>query len=97
VGDNMPWQTLRGWLPSTLPKRAVQADSIHGALSMCSPTISSLTPVDAGEGDTVDDRVSLRAVSKSGESEGDTEDDPVGPMTPGPTDSHVGETVTTLQ
>jgi len=40
---------------------------------------------DAGEGATIDDRVSSRAASKSGQSEGDTEDDPVGPMTPGPT------------
>jgi len=40
---------------------------------------------DAGEGVTIDDRVSSRAASKSGQSEGDTEDDPDGPMTPGPT------------
>jgi cysteine protease ATG4 len=39
---------------------------------------------DAGEGAAIDDRVSSRAASKSGQSEGDTEDDPVGPMTPGP-------------
>jgi cysteine protease ATG4 len=38
---------------------------------------------DAGEGAVVDDRVSSRAASKSGQSE-DTEDDPIGPMTPGP-------------
>ena len=49
---------------------------------------------DAGEGATIDDRVSSRAASKSGQSEGDTEDDPVGPMTPGPTDSRTGETTT---
>jgi len=48
---------------------------------------------DAGEGATIDDRVS-RAASKSGQSESDTEDDPVGPMTPGPTDSRTGETTT---
>ena len=52
---------------------------------------------DAGEGATIDDRVSSRAASKSGQSEGDTEDDPVGPMTPGPTDSRTGETTTTPQ
>jgi len=52
---------------------------------------------DAGEGATIDDRVSSRAASKSGQSEGDTEDDPVGPMTPGPTDSRAGETTTTPQ
>ena len=40
---------------------------------------------DAGEGAANDDRVSSRAASKSGQSEGDTEDDPVGPMTPGST------------
>jgi cysteine protease ATG4 len=40
---------------------------------------------DAGGGAAIDDRVSLRAAPKSGQSEGDTEDDPVGPMTPGPT------------
>ena len=40
---------------------------------------------DAGEGVANDDRVSSRATSKSGQSEGDTEDDPVGPMTPGST------------
>jgi hypothetical protein len=79
VRDNMPRQTLRGWLPSTLRKRAVQADCTQGALSMCSPTMFSLTPVDAGEGATVDDRVSSRAASESGQSEHDTEDDPVGP------------------
>ena len=38
---------------------------------------------DAGEGAVIDDRISSRAASKSGQSEGDTEDDPVGPMTPG--------------
>jgi hypothetical protein len=38
---------------------------------------------DAGEGAVVDDRVSSRAASKSGQSE-DTGGDPVGPMTPGP-------------
>ncbi len=38
---------------------------------------------DAGEA-VIDDRVSSRAASKSGQSEGDTEDS-VGPMTPGPT------------
>jgi cysteine protease ATG4 len=38
---------------------------------------------DAGEGAVVDDRVSSHAASKSGQGE-DTEDDPVGPMTPGP-------------
>ncbi len=38
---------------------------------------------DAGEGATIDDRVSSGAASKSGQGE-DTEDDPLGPMTPGP-------------
>src|SRR5258708_7611042 len=38
---------------------------------------------DAGEGATIDDRVSSHAASKSGQGE-DTEDDPLGPMTPGP-------------
>ena len=37
---------------------------------------------DAGEGAANDDRVFSRVASKSGQSEGDTEDDPVGPMTP---------------
>lgn len=45
---------------------------------------------DAGEGAAIDDRVSSRAASKSGQSEGDTEDDPVGPMTPGPTSVPTG-------
>ena len=40
---------------------------------------------DAGEGAANDDRVSSRAASGSGQSEGDTEDDPVGPMTPSST------------
>src|SRR5260221_1221196 len=52
---------------------------------------------DAGEGATIDDRLSSRAASKSGQSEGDTEDDPVGPMTPGPTDSRTEETTRTPQ
>jgi cysteine protease ATG4 len=52
---------------------------------------------DAGEGATIDDRVSSRAASKSGQSEGDTEDDPVGPMTPGPTVSSTAETDLTPQ
>lgn len=39
---------------------------------------------DAGEDAVIDDRFSSRAASKGGQSEGDTEDDPVGPMTPGP-------------
>ncbi|KAI0245661.1 hypothetical protein BJV78DRAFT_1287349 [Lactifluus subvellereus] len=39
---------------------------------------------DAGDGAANDDRISSRAASKSGQSEGDTEDDPVGPMTPCP-------------
>ena len=49
---------------------------------------------DAGEGATIDDRFSSRAASKSGQSEGDTEDDPDGPMTPGPTDSRTREITT---
>jgi cysteine protease ATG4 len=40
---------------------------------------------DAGEGATIDGRVLSRAASKSGQSEADTEDDLLGPMTPGPT------------
>ena len=40
---------------------------------------------DAGEGAANDDWVSSCATSKSGQSDGDTEDDPVGPMTPGST------------
>jgi cysteine protease ATG4 len=42
---------------------------------------------DAGDGAAIDDRVSSRTASKSGQSEGDTEEDPVGPMTPGPMNS----------
>jgi cysteine protease ATG4 len=49
---------------------------------------------DAGEGATVDDRVSSRAASKSGQSEGDTEDDPVMPMTPGPTVTNTADATT---
>jgi cysteine protease ATG4 len=48
---------------------------------------------DAGEGATVDDRVSSRAASKGAQSEVDTEDDAIGPITPAPTVS--GTSVTT--
>ncbi|KAI0259535.1 hypothetical protein BC834DRAFT_943164 [Gloeopeniophorella convolvens] len=43
---------------------------------------------DAGEGIANDDRVSSRAASKSGQSEADTEEDAVGPMTPGLSTTH---------
>jgi cysteine protease ATG4 len=52
---------------------------------------------DAGEGASIVDRVSSRAASKSGQSEADTEDDPVGPMTPGPTVTSTTETTVTPQ
>jgi hypothetical protein len=45
-------------------------------------TLMAKTFFDAGEGAANDDRVFSRVASKSGQSEGDTEDDPVGPMTP---------------
>ncbi|KAI9461081.1 cysteine protease required for autophagy [Russula earlei] len=47
---------------------------------------------DAGEDVAVEDRVSSRAASKGGQNEVDTENDPIGPMTPGPSVSTATET-----
>jgi len=49
---------------------------------------------DAGEGAAVDDRVSSRAASKGAQSEVDTEDDPIGPITPAPTLAGTAATTT---